>query len=59
MRKSGASLPASSGIAHTLLTYASEEIGHPIGVDRSPPHSSPQFESLCRCLTLEGAAVFN
>ncbi|CAB3738170.1 GNAT family N-acetyltransferase [Paraburkholderia rhynchosiae] len=48
-----------SGIAHTMLTYASREIGHSINVDRPSSHGSPEFESLCRCLAVEGAVIFN
>jgi GNAT superfamily N-acetyltransferase len=48
-----------SGIAHTLLNCASQQIGHPIRVDRSALHSSPPFESLCRCLAPEGTVILD
>lgn len=48
-----------SGIAHTLLAHAFHEIGHSITVERSEPQRSPAFESLCRCLALEGALILN
>lgn len=45
-----------SGIAHTLLAYASREFGRPIRIDtgaRAWP-DSPAWATLCRCLEYEG-----
>ncbi|MHB9841967.1 GNAT family N-acetyltransferase [Paraburkholderia terrae] len=46
-----------SGIAHTLLVYASREIGQPIRVDLAASPDSFAFETLCRCLAGEGILI--
>ena len=46
-----------SGIAHTLLAYASREIGQPIRVDLHGSPDSFAFETLCRCLASEGIVI--
>jgi hypothetical protein len=46
-----------SGIAHTLLAYASREIGQPIRVDLPASPDSFAFETLFRCLSSDGILI--
>ncbi|MDR0242575.1 MAG: GNAT family N-acetyltransferase [Burkholderia sp.] len=48
-----------SGIAHTLLAYASREFGRPICIDTGAREwpDSPAWATLCRCLEYEGLVV--
>ena len=47
-----------SGIAHTLLAYASREFGRPIRIDaRAREWPDTPGATLCRCLEYEGLVV--